>query len=1652
VDLLWDVLRQCGLQQQLSWQDVSEEAKSIAASGSCEQARLLFTHVEENYQKMGNDHKQETLKALQGQAWIPACMPQCPEDRLAGKAAKCKLQKLSDLFPSQEADLVWAVEPTMHKDLQMPTLLLAKRSVPADPDVLLRQFVSYVDVCTEIVEDACDTPYPRAREVPGKLWRVHMTKLLQTMAEHKASIRSKLMKISRNRACVPCLAGEKVLLHSLTCVALSAYSHSAEVLSPAIGIVHPDERVRSLARELDVSEKPDMEVLVELIQRQRADVARACVLCRELAKPLFLTARRRPKNFQNLLVPTSSGRLLPPSKVFLDDAPWTKSEHLETLDSRLSTQDGRKLGCTSIRDRLAAECEVAADVDGFGQEEDLVDRVSLVLKDYNEQSDVVAEFLQNTDDHGAKRLVFLLSDRSFSKEKLVDERCRALQGPALYICSDKALEPRDIERMQRVGCSSKRMDFHSTGRFGVGLNVMYRYSDCPQLLANDRVHFFDLRRAFVAKDRERRGKQFQVDSLKTSFPDSFTPFEDYRHRFPVVFRLPLRRQRSDLGEACSLAAVRQELSDVSVDAGSMLLFAKSVRELMFEDAGRLVAKHTVSFLHGSEERHDAFIKSLPCTVAELQDQIASRATDVTVVKRMTSQRAANVVKRKWIVAYSLAASSSKLKELSKKMFDHVLGLAVLPVAAAAAPLLLKPCRRNGRICCGLPTPLQTGAVSWIHGEFVLSSSRKVIPLPDGTNHEIYRQWNEELLKGPVATSLRSVLLARADSVQVPKDLPGFFAVLPRTDTPLQSIIAESAMRASLSYQIFPVFARSESQGAMQTRWMKGPGPLFKTEGLSDEQQYALAFDGLELVTVPPRVRELYNAVRKPEHAKELGAQELCSFLRRQWKQGSKTVDFAQTGLASLSSHEQAIAMLKFISDEWKVQLQKNPVPAIYDCKHLQGVPLLLTHANRLCAFNAEAPKFSGDHDLLPRHVDLFAHRDVLTAFKTLDVCQPEVEVRPAGLRDFGFADLLNFKEQVTRLVVDQGHECSKNSILKHLWSFIARKGNVKESWLAALSEWKILPVDAGSSPKLRPLKFAHRTLWMKRSSYWRDDEKRLQEVMAACGIYTLQDSAIRAEEDSAILAALHDVVVCTDSAVVELLGELPLQTCRTDGLVLLKYLSQLCLTSSWSERMTLVTKGLLLFQLAQGGGFTDLTETKVRFCCVCPEDPHAAELEALLPPGARLLVWPSKELKPIYEVCGVEMCRGEEFMLEFVLPYLPDLCWQEDQSQAESILALLCQYVVVEKSDTLRSRCAALHFVPTGENTSSRPRDLLDPSLKLCQCFADVLVGHLPAEWFQSPRNLKLLRELGLQKTVTPDCLLMCAKHLDQGEKVKQVSKSVRRMSFQLVEHVARHLSQKQPPSSPVLEAARLRIFVAQQFSDLQYETKLSQTKGSDEFLAFLASGSKRKLILTAAGGTSFAKSQKVLWSQCPVAFRTDPDGGRSTQLDSLLSHQGDVLEKKLGAYVCTKTVPAPCIIEHIRNLCMHPAAGKEEMTIPEGTAFHEHLLLCWDLCRDAQKMPGCCKDLGEDLRCIPVHLEDAADKPKRNSFTLASPRTLADGHETVVGAISQMSGCLTPWIHFLFCRRCFLFETGYCSAEDFQGYGAQESSPAKPTRNPGAS
>jgi hypothetical protein len=241
------------------------------------------------------------------------------------------------------------------------------------------------------------------------------------------------------------------------------------------------------------------------------------------------------------------------SETFLDDAQWTRgSKDVAVLHGQIGNQEGRLLGCTSIRDELAHRCEEEDNcsfgeggTEEFGQREVLADRISGLLHDYNRPSDVFTEHWQNSDDAGAERVLFMLDETSYPTTSLVDARASELQGPALILASSKELSDGDIKRIQALGDSQKCKDFRSVGRFGVGINTLYHMSDTPVLLANQALHIFDPLQKVVAKGND-TGKRFAVNKIRREgfddmlVPLAHSPLGEWR----TVFRFPLRRQCS----------------------------------------------------------------------------------------------------------------------------------------------------------------------------------------------------------------------------------------------------------------------------------------------------------------------------------------------------------------------------------------------------------------------------------------------------------------------------------------------------------------------------------------------------------------------------------------------------------------------------------------------------------------------------------------------------------------------------------------------------------------------------------------------------------------------------------------------------------------------------------------------------------------------------------------------------------------------------------------------------------------------------------------------------------------------------------------------------------------------------------------------------
>ena len=137
------------------------------------------------------------------------------------------------------------------------------------------------------------------------------------------------------------------------------------------------------------------------------------------------------------------------------------------------------------------------DVEAFGQHESLTSRLRNILELYADGVGILHELIQNADDAGATRVAFLLDETSHGDASLLSPAMRTWQGPALFCFNDATFSPQDFKNICSIGGSDKISTAAAIGRFGLGFNAVYHFTDVPSFVSGEHVVFFDPHAEFV---------------------------------------------------------------------------------------------------------------------------------------------------------------------------------------------------------------------------------------------------------------------------------------------------------------------------------------------------------------------------------------------------------------------------------------------------------------------------------------------------------------------------------------------------------------------------------------------------------------------------------------------------------------------------------------------------------------------------------------------------------------------------------------------------------------------------------------------------------------------------------------------------------------------------------------------------------------------------------------------------------------------------------------------------------------------------------------------------------------------------------------------------------------------------------------------------
>ena len=245
----------------------------------------------------------------------------------------------------------------------------------------------------------------------------------------------------------------------------------------------------------------------------------------------------------NLILPKLTNKVLGNAEIFLpdenfvlkralelkyNDAPWcTPTKSYFNCHKSVSRETALSLGVEPVRNVLLKDFEITEDdlSEDFGQVEKLTQRLNNILRDYPKDITFVKEILQNADDAGATQLYFILDKRHHSKEKVISEAWKNLQGPSLLVWNNTSFSKDDFDGIQRLGLGSKTDDANKIGHYGIGFSVVYHFTDCPSFVTDNKLCILDPHYHYIAHKKLRPGKMYnKFSELLKKFPGMRSPY------------------------------------------------------------------------------------------------------------------------------------------------------------------------------------------------------------------------------------------------------------------------------------------------------------------------------------------------------------------------------------------------------------------------------------------------------------------------------------------------------------------------------------------------------------------------------------------------------------------------------------------------------------------------------------------------------------------------------------------------------------------------------------------------------------------------------------------------------------------------------------------------------------------------------------------------------------------------------------------------------------------------------------------------------------------------------------------------------------------------------------------------------------------------
>ncbi|XP_057707714.1 sacsin [Corythoichthys intestinalis] len=435
-------------------------------------------------------------------------------------------------------------------------------------------------------------------------------------------------------------------------------------------------------------------------------------------------------------------------------------------------------------------------IEQCGQSEPITMRIKNILKEYDDESDLFKELIQNAEDAGAGTCKFLVDFRVHKNppENLIDPGMIPCQGPCLWAFNDEMFTNEDWENIVRVGSASKEDKVGKIGKFGLGFNTVYHVTDVPSVLSGSKLLILDPNVTHLKKFiRNKSNPGIKLDlsneNLCHCFPGQFGPYENifqcsFTTQSPpdpyqgTLIKLPFRTKEEALMSGISTKVYDRERiitlqREFTNNSEMHILFLKNINTLSLLNISKKAATPP------RDEEIETLLKVTKTTLLPIQIPGDSHSRQIQAemlllkcgknckdvidcstvnIVQISSEQSSKRKSQSWLVYNCFGTNQSLKMTLQKEKQANF----SLPIGGVAVPLkkdqesvnfTTSDTKLNGQAFCFLPLAIDTGLPVNVNGTFAVTSNRKGL-WESGVKH----YWNKALLQDPIVTAYVTSLL------------------------------------------------------------------------------------------------------------------------------------------------------------------------------------------------------------------------------------------------------------------------------------------------------------------------------------------------------------------------------------------------------------------------------------------------------------------------------------------------------------------------------------------------------------------------------------------------------------------------------------------------------------------------------------------------------------------------------------------------------------------------------------------------------------------------------------------------------------------------------------------------------------------------------